>query len=168
MLEERTERESSQDQDPLRRAFEEHYEPLLRLCTLLTGHRQEAEEIVQESFLRSAGRLASLRPDARGSYLRRVAINLWKNRLRRLALELRVLREHPGVEDATNSPESHDELWQAVLALPARQRACIALRYYEDLSERETADTLGCSVGTVKSQTSRALARLRKGMQDGP
>jgi len=53
-------------------------------------------------------------------------------------------------------------LRSAVLRLPRRQRACVVLRYYEDLPEREVASLLACSIGTVKSQTSRALARLRK------
>jgi len=51
-------------------------------------------------------------------------------------------------------------MWKAVLQLPTRQRACVVLRYYEDLTERETAAVMGCSVGTVKSQSAKALARL--------
>jgi RNA polymerase sigma factor (sigma-70 family) len=58
--------------------------------------------------------------------------------------------------------EERDAVWQAILRLPARQRACLVLRYYEELTEQETADILRCSVGTVKSQTSRALSRLRR------
>src|SRR5436190_22625346 len=62
--------------------------------------------------------------------------------------------------DRVSGPhEERDELWQAVLRLPPRQRACIALRYYEDLPEREVAAILSCSVGTVKKQSSRALAQ---------
>ena len=58
--------------------------------------------------------------------------------------------------------EERDALWQAVLRLPRQQRACLVLRYYEDLTEPATAQALGCSVGSVKSHTNRALARLRK------
>jgi RNA polymerase sigma factor (sigma-70 family) len=63
--------------------------------------------------------------------------------------------------DAHAAYELHDELWRALGTLPQRMRATIVLRYYEDLSEAEIARTLGCSQGTVKSQTSRGLERLR-------
>ncbi len=59
-------------------------------------------------------------------------------------------------------PEDRAELVRALRTLPARQRACVVLRYYADLPEREVADLLGCSVGTVKSQSSKALAKLRR------
>jgi RNA polymerase sigma factor (sigma-70 family) len=61
---------------------------------------------------------------------------------------------HAGLDD-------RDQLWRAMQRLPRRQRAVLVLRYFEDLSEIEVADALGCSVGTVKSQASRALAKLR-------
>jgi RNA polymerase sigma factor (sigma-70 family) len=60
-----------------------------------------------------------------------------------------------------DDPASRDEVWQAVLTLPPRQRAVLVLRYYEDLTEQEIADTLGCRPGTVKSQASDALTSLR-------
>jgi RNA polymerase sigma factor (sigma-70 family) len=61
-----------------------------------------------------------------------------------------------------------DDLWPHVLALPPRQRAAVALRYYEDLTEAQTAEILGCSIGTVKSQTHRALATLRHKLEEVP
>ena len=72
-----------------------------------------------------------------------------------------VLPERPGGRDAATDLVLHDALWSALSRLPRRQRAAVVLRYYEDLSEAETARVLGVSVGTVKSTTSRALARLR-------
>jgi RNA polymerase sigma factor (sigma-70 family) len=109
-------------------------------------------------------KIASLETDEVGPYLRRVAINVWRSHLRRLAVEIRARALEGGGEarDAPDVEQRDDALWQAVCGLPDRQRACVVLRYYEDLSERDIAELLGCSVGTVKSHTSRALAKLRK------
>ena len=62
---------------------------------------------------------------------------------------------------STSQPSHDDELWQAVLSLPPRQRAVMVLAYYEDLTDADTADVLGCTVGTVKSQRAKALRSLR-------
>jgi RNA polymerase sigma-70 factor (sigma-E family) len=153
-------------QEALRAAFELHYPWLLRLCTALSGRRDVAEDIAQEAFVRIAPRIEQLTDEEIGPYLRRVAINLWKNRVRRFVVERRH-REHvpasqPGEVEGV---DEHDAVWQALLTLPDRQRACVVLRYYESLSEREIARALGCSVGTVKSHTSRAMARLRKELE---
>lgn len=114
--------------------------------------------------MRVAGRLDGLGDEEIGPYLRATALNLWKNRLRRLALERR--RPTQPARSDELAFEEKDEVWAAVRRLPARQRACLVLRYFEDLTERETADLLGCSVGTVKSQTSRAIERLRRELGD--
>jgi RNA polymerase sigma factor (sigma-70 family) len=146
----------------LEAAYDEHYVGILRLCVLLSGKEEMAEDLAQEVFIRAGSKLDKLGPGEIRPYLRRSAINLWKNRLRRLAIERRarvVQREGPSTSE---SPvEERDALWSVVLHLSPRQRACLVLRYYEDLSERQTAAVLGCSVGSVKRQTSRALARLR-------
>lgn len=145
----------------LRAAFEEHAEGLLRLCVALTGRRDLAEDLVQDAFVRISPKIDGLESSEVGAYLRRIAVNLWRDRIRRMATELRVLatRSPPPEPAAMTEP---DEVWTAILHLPHRQRACVVLRYYEDLSEREVAQILGCSVGTVKSQTSRALGKLRE------
>lgn len=152
-----------QAQEALRAAYEEHYGSLLRLCILLSGNRQVAEDIVQDAFVRVAPKLAEVDPEHTAPYLRKVALNLWKNRLRSLTRERRA-RDRSVDEPITDSVGHEDraDLWTAVLRLPKRQRACLVLRYYEDLPEREVAALLGCSIGTVKSQTSRALGRLSK------
>jgi RNA polymerase sigma-70 factor (sigma-E family) len=152
----------------LRTAFEQHSVPLLRLCVLLTGRSQAAEDLVQESFIRLAPVVEHLSDDAVWPYLRRIAINVWKNRLRRAAVEVRaqLRRDRQPSVDGSSALEEHDWVWRAVRSLPTRQRTCVVLRYYEDLSERETASLLDCSVGTVKSQTSRALAKLRRELHD--
>ncbi|HXF37233.1 MAG TPA: SigE family RNA polymerase sigma factor [Actinomycetota bacterium] len=153
-------------QDSLRAAFERHYVPLVRSCMLLTGSKHAAEDIVQEAFVRVAPRLSALGQDEVRPYLRRSVVNLWKNHLRRLAVERRHRRDvHAGTsqEDAL---EDRHVVRRAVMRLPPRQRACIVLRYFEGLREREVAQVLGCSVGTVKRHTSRALARQRQELGD--
>ncbi len=149
--------------DALRIAFDRHAAALLRLCTVLTGRRQEAEDLVQEAFVRLAPKVGRLGEETTWPYLRRIALNLWKNRLRRIAIEARVRMRGDVDPPSTASPlEERDRVWRAVLRLPTRQRACLVLRYYEDLTEREVAAVLGCSVGTVKSQSAKALARLKE------
>lgn len=146
-------------------AFEQHYLDLLRFCVLMTGTRDVAEDLVQDAFVRCAHRIESLPAPAVGHYLRRTVINLWKNYVRRLATERRIRRERASPAEGSTEPagpEERDELMAALFKLPRRQRACLVLRFYEDLSEQETARILGCSVGTVKSQTARGLERLRR------
>lgn len=155
------------ERERLRDAFEEHYVALVRLAMALSGSREAAEDIAQEAFVRVASRIGSVPAGEAWPYLRRVAVNLWKDRRRRLRLELRIRNRFRPDPSRTERPRAdRADLWPLVLALPARQRACLVLRYYEDLSERETADVLGVSVGTIKSQTSRALAKLRKEYRD--
>lgn len=140
--------------------YEEHGERLLRLCVLLTGRQDGGEDLVQDTFVRVAPRLHELTNQDLAAYLRTTALNLWRNQLRRSAIERR--RAPRGLRREEISFEDRDLLWQAIRNLPPRQRACVVLRYYEDLSERDTASLMGCSVGTVKSQTSRAIRRLRR------
>jgi RNA polymerase sigma-70 factor (sigma-E family) len=150
--------------DRLGAVYEAHRLALLRVAVLLTGREDMAEDLVQDAFERAADKLAKLEAPAIRPYLRVVILNLWKNRLRRFSLENRFrLQPLPGVDLAF---EERDALWSAIRRLPARRRACLVLRYFEDLSERETAELLNCSIGTVKSQTSKALGRLRQELND--
>jgi RNA polymerase sigma-70 factor (sigma-E family) len=153
-------------QEALQAAFERHYVRLLRLSILLLGSREAGEDLVQEAFIRAAPRLEALGPQEAGPYLRATTLNLWKNRLRRAAIERRH-RSLPMSAHGDAGIEDREAIWRVVRQLPDRQRACIVLRYYEDLSEREVAEILGCSVGTVKSHSSRAIARLRKELGHG-
>jgi RNA polymerase sigma factor (sigma-70 family) len=120
----------------------------------------DAEDIVQEAYVRAAPSLEQLQPGVVRAYLRRTALNIRHDRHRRVAKVWlphgRDAIDHAGVVD------EREVLWDALSRLPDRQRACLVLRYYEDLPEREVADLLGCSVGTVKSHTHRGLARLRQ------
>lgn len=138
---------------------------LLRTAYLLTGDRGHAEDLVQTALLRTARRwhLARRQPEP---YARRVVVNLakdrWRTRRRRVdevAIEAAASRESSVSSD--DEVLERDRLLAAVRMLPAGQRAVLVLRFFDDLSVAETAATLDCSEGTVKSQTSRALDRLR-------
>jgi RNA polymerase sigma factor (sigma-70 family) len=129
---------------------------MVRLARILTGSFEVAEELVQEAFVKlQLSPTVAQNPD---SYLRAIVTNLSWGYLRRLRLE-RALR--PDDRIVVPAPEI-DETWAVVCRLPFRQRAVLALRYYEDLSEAEIADILGCRLGTVKSAHHRALATLRR------
>jgi RNA polymerase sigma-70 factor (ECF subfamily) len=135
---------------------------LLRTAYLLCGDRHLAQDLVQNSLSRAYtrwGRLQSV--DAGESYIRKVMVTqAASSRRRRWHAEVptAALPERPsGSEDL----DLRATLRQALAALPAPQRAVLVLRFYEDLSEADTAAVLDTSVGTVKSRTSRALAALR-------
>ena len=136
---------------------------LYRTAYLLTANHADAEDLAQAALVKAYlawSKVASASsPDA---YVRRILTNefLSSRRPLRVARE-RLVDETPEV--ASPAPEGDDRLvlWPHIASLPPRQRAVIVLRYYEDLSEQQIADTLGCSPGTVKSQASDALKALR-------
>jgi RNA polymerase sigma-70 factor (sigma-E family) len=131
---------------------------MVRLARLLTRSESIAEEVVQDAFLQLHRRREP--PENPGAYLRTTVANLSRNHLRRLKLEQRWSpRERVSFDD----PEI-DETWAILCRLPFRQRAVIALRFYEDLSEAEIARVLGCRPGTVKSSLHRGLSKLREEM----
>jgi RNA polymerase sigma-70 factor (sigma-E family) len=148
-----------------------HGDDAVRLAYLLTGDRGLAEDLVQDAFVKLAGRLVHLRdPGAFDAYLRRTVVNLANSHFRRKRLERAYLRrEQSGVtvEETIPDPGHRDELWEAMKRLSPRQRAAIVLRYYEDLSEQRVAEILNCRPGTVKSLVSRGLAILRGEIADG-
>ncbi|MGH9127079.1 MAG: SigE family RNA polymerase sigma factor [Acidimicrobiales bacterium] len=135
--------------------YRTRYADMVRLAYLLIGSSAEAEEIVQDAFVRIRGRIQ--RVDNPSAYLRTTVINGCRNRFRRREVERRYT---PRPEAAAY--DRVDELGDALAALPARQRAVIVLRYYAGLSEAEIAATLGCRPGTVKSLCHRGLAELRR------
>lgn len=146
-----------------------HADEAARLAYLLTGDHALAEDLVQEAFIRLAGRLVHLRdPDAFHAYLRRTVVNLANSHFRRRRVERAYLEREQGGAYAQPGPgsdrsvEERDHLWQALGQLPVRQRAAIVLRFYEDLSESSIAELLRCRPGTVKSLLSRGLEALRE------
>jgi RNA polymerase sigma-70 factor (sigma-E family) len=139
---------------------------LLRTAYLLTSDHHAAEDLVQTALAKAYLSWSKLRePAAAEGYVRRIMVNentsLWRRAWKRREHSTDALPERAGGPDASNGLEQRDEMWALVQTLPPKQRAAVVLRYYEDLSEADTANALGCSIGNVKSQTSRALATLR-------
>lgn len=141
---------------------------LFKLALLLTGQNQaEAEDLLQIALERAYRRRALLSGD-RGPepYVRRVLVNAsidrWRALRRHAEQRLEAGDPGPAVDDRTGELANRDLLLRSLAVLPPRQRAVLVLRYWEDLSEAEIAAMLGCSVGTVKSQASRGLKRLRE------
>jgi len=138
----------------------------IRLAYLLTGDRHQAEDLAHEAFVRCVGRFQHLRAHtAFDAYLRRAIVNLHTSGLRRRKTERDWLRrEGPRAAAAVSTQRDvgeREDLWQALSTLPARQRAALVLRYYEDLSERDAAEALGCSLAAMKSLVARGSDALR-------
>ncbi|UMG92779.1 SigE family RNA polymerase sigma factor [Nocardioides sp. TF02-7] len=134
---------------------------LLRSAYLLTGDLHRAEDLVQEALVKVALRWRRLRHGNPTAYARRILVrdnvSAWRRQ-----------RETPVADVGPERPVSSDPdteivVRRALARLTPAQRAVLVLRHFDDLSERETADVLGVSVGTVKSQNAAALARLRTG-----
>jgi RNA polymerase sigma-70 factor (sigma-E family) len=141
---------------------------LFMLALLLTGqNRAEAEDLLQIALERAYRRRASLSRDRDPEpYVRRALVNASIDRWRALRwhAEQRLEAADCGsaVDDRTSELANRDLLLRSLAVLPPRQRAVLVLRYWEDMPEAEIAGLLGCGVGTVKSQASRALRRLRE------
>jgi RNA polymerase sigma-70 factor (sigma-E family) len=139
---------------------------LLRTAYLLTGDKHQAEDVLQTSLAKLY--LAWDKVHDRGAvdaYVRRIMVNennsLWRRAWKKREFATEVIPEgsphHDQYDEGTN-----DQLWEVVQTLPPKARSVVVLRYYEQMSEAEVADALGISIGTVKSQCSRALAALRQ------
>lgn len=133
---------------------------LLRMAYLLTRDHGLAEDLVQTSLAKAwfAWRRIDGEPEA---YVRRILVNTYSSWWRRKWRGELPTGELPDAGAAATDVEGGHDLWDALGRLPRRQRAVVVLRYFEDLTEPQTAELLGCSVGTVKSQTSKAFAKLR-------
>ncbi|MGW0227949.1 SigE family RNA polymerase sigma factor [Actinopolymorpha singaporensis] len=145
---------------------------LLRTAYLLTGERHSAEDLVQTALAKLYLSWDKVRRrEHLDGYVRKILVNennsLWRLAWRRKEFTTGEVPEHGSVTDQHDHGE-RSALWEFVQTLPRRQRAVIVLRYYEDLSEAEIAEILGISVGTVKSQASRALAAMRQRVHTQP
>jgi RNA polymerase sigma-70 factor (sigma-E family) len=148
--------------------YEAHWRGLVRLAVLLVDDIASAEDVVQDAFVSLHRRVDDLRdPDAALGYLRASVVNLSRSVLRRR----QVARKHLKVAEPESTAsadhdvllrDEHRETLAAVHALPQRQREVLILRYWSGLSEREIAQTLGISAGSVKSAASRGMASLHR------
>jgi RNA polymerase sigma-70 factor (sigma-E family) len=146
-----------------------HQSRLLRFAFLLTGHRAAAQDLVQTALLEALRRWDRIsKREGVEAYVRQVMVNKQRASWRRLSSTESVRDRVPDtpVDDHTEGVGERHALATALAALPPRQRATVILRFYEDMSEADTARLLGCSVGNVKSQTSRGLQKLRTFLND--
>ena len=145
--------------------FDEHYLSLRGLAFVMLGDRAQAEEVVMEAFVKAFtgwNRFRSLEyPHA---YLRQIVVNHCRSKFRREQVEKRVnvLLHSSTPETSESDADLRMDIWDSVRRLPERQRACVVLRYAEDLPEAEIAEILDCSVGTVKSQLFKARAKMEQ------
>ena len=150
-----------------------HVDDLLRTAYLIVWDEGEAEDLVQECLLKVARRWPRVhRMEQPQAYARRILVNLALDGARRRAQRRRELEAGDATSlwavDPLQALETRAELLQALAQLHERQRAVLVLRYFNDLTEAQVADVLGCSPGTVKSSASRGLARLREALQPVP
>ncbi|HEX7745299.1 MAG TPA: SigE family RNA polymerase sigma factor [Micromonosporaceae bacterium] len=136
---------------------------LLRTAFLLTRDWALAEDLLQTALARAWEAWRRIEGDPE-PYVRRIIVNAYASSWRRKwrgELPTADLPEGSEGADPHGDFDARDQLWRALGRLPRRQRAVLVLRYFEDLSEAEIADVLNCSIGTVKSQASRGLSKLR-------
>jgi RNA polymerase sigma-70 factor (sigma-E family) len=154
----------------LEKLYRAHHDGLVRLARVLTGDDAVAAELAQEAFLRAHRALVRPKAGAELAYLRRTVINLAHSHHR----HLRVVRSTPvdGTPDMASAEAGaarrarRQAVVAAMRALPERQRDCVVLHYYEELSDVEIARTLGISVGSVKTHLHRARAALATMLED--
>jgi len=141
--------------------FAAEYESLLRFAYFVSRDHAAAEDLVQDAFVKMYRAGARADHDGAGAYARKTIVNLARSGFRRRAITDKAMTfEHPS---AAEQPDvgARDEMWRALASLSPRQRAVVALRFYEDLSEREIAAALGMSAGAVKKHADRAMTKLR-------
>jgi RNA polymerase sigma-70 factor (sigma-E family) len=158
---------NSQQEQEFRRFVASRSGALLRTAYLLTGNPHDAQDLLQTALMSVARRWASItRHDQPEPYVRKAMyrhrINWWRGRSRRPEVVVERVPEHSVRGDFADDSAARWSIVDALAKLPPKQRAVVVLRYYEDRSEAETAEIMGISPGTVRSQASRALAKLRE------
>jgi RNA polymerase sigma-70 factor (sigma-E family) len=139
------------------------WQGLVRYGFMMTGDRAAGEDLVQEALLRCLPSWGRLDPPGVEAYVRKVMARLaWKARRHPLRMSSSSGQAEPTTADIAETSSEQSDLRQALRALPPQQRVVLVLRYWQDLSEAEIAELLGCRQGTVKSRASRAYAQLRQ------
>lgn len=161
---------SSERLDRLGEWFAAEYEPLLRFAYFVTGDREAARDAVQEAFIKLYKAGARVEHEGFPAYARRTVANLGRSRFRRQRAERNAIAGMPRVAEGVIDPDpvERDEVWAAILRLSKQQRAVVALRFYEHMTESQIAATLAVTTGTVKKQLSRALDRLSMELEGRP
>ncbi len=151
--------------DALRSLFAEQYVAMVRTATALLGRRADAEEVVQEAFIRMGAVIDRVPPETRTAYLHRVVVNQARGSLRHDRARKRQPRP---LAEAASTPEDDAvasdgarRLLALLDELPERQRTCLVLRYHAGLTDTEIADALGLSLGSAKTHLRRGLEALR-------
>ncbi len=149
--------------------FSARFDGARRIAYAMCGSWSDAEEIAQNAFVRVYARWAKIRIDTVDAYLRTVLTRVFLDSRRRGRAREHAVAELPE-RPVPPDHSSHERIamQSALMAVPPGQRAVLVLRFVADLSVEQVAETLGCSAGTVKSQTARGLATLREAYQDGP
>jgi RNA polymerase sigma-70 factor (sigma-E family) len=148
-----------------------HAPALLRLAVMLTGRREDAEDLLQSTFLRASrhgDRIAAMVAPA--AYLRRTMVNEHVSAGRRSSRRVRTVPEglEPAAVDAGDPVAARDEAWRWLSTLGTNQRAVLVLRFYEDLPDADIAELLECPEATVRSHAHRGLAALRRHLEGEP
>ncbi|MCZ7529707.1 MAG: sigma-70 family RNA polymerase sigma factor [Acidimicrobiia bacterium] len=151
--------------------FQSEYHALVRLASLVLNGREAAEEVVQDAFVklyRKSGRIKD--PSRADAYLRSIVMNGARSKLRRREVARRHRPEPPpdakGADVDVMMRDESRHFLDAIQALPERQADCIILRFYEELTEADTADTLGISRSTVNTHVERGLDALATVLED--
>lgn len=152
--------------------YREHWASLVRLACLLVDGQAEAEEVVQDALIKVHGAWHRIRDEqAAVGYLRQAVLNGARSRLRRRAVARRHLtvvgdgHAPASTEDTVILREEHRDALAALRALPARQRECLALRYFFDLTDAEVADSVGISLGSAKTHLRRGLEAVTQHLE---
>lgn len=143
-----------------------HYRTLVRIAAMLLDDISLSEEVVQDAYIKMHGAWSRIRePAAAEAYLRTAVLNLARSRMRRRQVAAKhapkPMPDAPSAEYGAMAALERDRVVDALAQLPQRQRECLVLRYYADLSEAQIADAMGISAGAVKSHASRGMAALR-------